>query len=116
MGRFASFTATPGPGSRRQKFPEYHGLQLVQSVSGDRPSLVFRRWNHPVHVLTLISSSSARLSAAHGDPRLPNLKRRLPEGKKNQLRRQVATVNNNGLHTTVGQPRLWLTHTDQGCR
>ena len=64
-----------------QQFPEYHH-QLVQAFRGDPPSLVFRRWNHPVHVLTLLSSSSARLSATHGDFRLPNLKRRLPGEKK----------------------------------
>jgi hypothetical protein len=29
-----------------------------------------------------ISSSSAGFSATHGDPRLPNLKRRLPEKQK----------------------------------
>jgi hypothetical protein len=56
--------------------------------------VVLRSMTHAVQARTLISSSSAHFGAAHGDPRLPNLKRRLPEGirKKNQLRRQVATV------------------------
>jgi hypothetical protein len=56
--------------------------------------VVLRSMTDAVPVLTLISSSSAHFGAAHGDPRLPNLKRRLPEGnrKKKQLRRQVATV------------------------
>lgn len=46
----------------------------------------------PFRFSPLISNSSARLSAAHGDPRLPNLKRRLPDGEKKQLGRQVATA------------------------
>ena len=59
-----------------------------------RASAVFRSGNDTAHILTLISSSSARISATHGDPRLPNLKRRLPEEKKKQLRRQGPRENN----------------------
>ena len=51
---------------------------------------------------TLISSSSAQPSAAHGDPRLPNLKRRLPDDKKKkQLRRQVSTARDNLMWKAV---------------
>jgi hypothetical protein len=41
------------------------------------------RLDGAIPVLTPISSSSAGLSATHGDPRLPNLKRRMPEKQKN---------------------------------
>jgi hypothetical protein len=54
--------------------------------SGHRTSTAFRSGNKAAHILILISSSSAQISATHGDPRLPNLKRRLPERtKKNNL-------------------------------
>ena len=55
--------------------------------------MVFRRWGHLVHILALISSSSARLSHTR---RLSSAKPKTPlstgRGEKNQLRRQVATV------------------------
>ena len=54
--------------------------------------MVFRGSDHAIHVLTLISNSSARPSATDGDPRLPNLKRRLPEEKKTAQKAGVATV------------------------
>ena len=44
--------------------------------------LVICRKDGSIQVLTPISVSSARLSATHGDPRLPNLKRRMPEKQK----------------------------------
>ena len=44
--------------------------------------LVICRKGGSIQVLTPISVSSARLSATHGDPRLPNLKRRMPEKQK----------------------------------
>ncbi len=64
--------------------------------------MVVRRWNHLVHILTMISSPSARLSATHGDPRLPNLKRRVPEEKKTAQKAGSHGEANNGLHTPAG--------------
>jgi hypothetical protein len=102
------------PGSRHQQFYEYQvttTFRLIHRFNkwarcgcGGCSTSIFRSRNH---VLTLISSLSARVSATHGVPHLPNLKRRLPEEKKTAQKAGSHGEDKNGLHrcTITG---LWF--------